>query len=178
MSILLEGTLSVRSNPYQRVDAPQIGMKFTDDDKVYKFYNEYACNIGFSVWKNQVRKNSKNVVIYRSFTCNREGRYRQKKGYYRQKTPFQQPKYQQLDERTGCLPHMSIKLCRNGTYKVDYFEPEHNHAKTLHRKCIYWSRTDISLMHRNQWLILQILLESVPRTPTILWLNKLEDVDN
>ena len=59
MAILLEDTPSIGSNPNQRLDAPQIGMEFTDDDKAYKFYNEYARNIGFGVRKNQIRKNSK-----------------------------------------------------------------------------------------------------------------------
>ena len=52
---------------------PAIGMKFDCDDSAYKFYKEYAHQIGFSVLKHSVKQGNVGKIIRRTFSCSKEG---------------------------------------------------------------------------------------------------------
>ena len=52
---------------------PKIGMKFECDDSAYKFYKEYAHQIGFSVRKQFVKRTKSGFVKRRTFCYSKEG---------------------------------------------------------------------------------------------------------
>ena len=48
-------------------------MKFDCDDSAYEFYKDYAYQIGFSVWKQFVKRGNMGQVIRRIFCFPKEG---------------------------------------------------------------------------------------------------------
>jgi zinc finger SWIM domain-containing protein 3 len=112
----------------KRDSIPKIGMKFATIDEAYEYYNKYALQVGFSVRKHNVRKNTSKVITMRYFTCSREGTSRKRSP---SKGP---PKTKRLEQRIGCNAHMQVNICNKGVYEVTSFEPEHNHETTTPTK--------------------------------------------
>ena len=54
-------------------NTPAICMKFDCDDSAYKFYKDYAHQIGFSVRKHSVKRGNVGQIIRRTFSCSKEG---------------------------------------------------------------------------------------------------------
>ncbi|PKU70840.1 protein FAR1-RELATED SEQUENCE 5 [Dendrobium catenatum] len=111
---------------------PKIDMEFEDDDEAYEFYVNYAARTGFSVRKNQLRRRTSGLVYSRTYSCHKEGQSRkitehEKRGdkLVRGPKPY---------ERTGCLASMTIKIMKNGRYRVVEFEPKHNHPLVIPSK--------------------------------------------
>ncbi|XP_078157508.1 protein FAR1-RELATED SEQUENCE 5-like [Carex rostrata] len=81
------------STQVQKFEEPKIGMEFPTEDAAYKFYNVYAYYVGFSIRKNLIRKNTSGVLTMRTFTCCKEG-------YYRERLNQKKPKKEHLDVPT------------------------------------------------------------------------------
>ncbi|WOL04083.1 protein FAR1-RELATED SEQUENCE 12-like [Canna indica] len=111
--------------------APKVDMEFEDDEKAYQFYNEYARKIGFDVRKAWINRKASGVIISRTYVCYKEGFHGNKKN----ESQVQQHRLR-TSERTGCHARMTIKLAKNGRYRVSEFQPIHNHdfvtARTAH----------------------------------------------
>ncbi|KAK1575794.1 hypothetical protein Q3G72_008329 [Acer saccharum] len=102
---------------------PKFGMEFDSEEIAYKFYNEYAGKIRFSIRKEVVVKNKRTgEVTSRIFVCSKEG--------FRSKNKRDSlTKHPRAETRTGCDARMSIKLNRCGNkFIVNHFEEVHNHA--------------------------------------------------
>ncbi|TXG48678.1 hypothetical protein EZV62_024553 [Acer yangbiense] len=98
-------------------------MEFDSEEIAYKFYNEYAGKMGFSIRKEAVVKNKRTgEVTSRIFVCSKEG--------FRSKDKRDSlTKHPRAETRTGCDARMSIKLNRCGNkFIVNHFEEVHNHA--------------------------------------------------
>jgi ribose 5-phosphate isomerase A len=50
---------------------PYVGLEFCTPDEAYRFYNNYACHVGFSVRKGSRASSSKDVSSIR-FVCHKE----------------------------------------------------------------------------------------------------------
>ncbi|KAK3228458.1 hypothetical protein Dsin_000339 [Dipteronia sinensis] len=85
---------------------PNFGMEFDSEETAYKFYNEYAGKMGFSIRMEAVVKNKHTgEVTSRIFVCSNEGFRSKDKRYSLTKHP-------RVETRTGCDAQMSIKLNR------------------------------------------------------------------
>lgn len=113
-----------------------VGMEFSTTEEAYKFYNDYAFHVGFSVRKNEDRKNSANICIMKCFTCF-------KQGTQRARNPTKNsPKVERLETRIGCNAHMRVNMNSRGIYEVTSFNSEHNHI------CATPSKTRLLKSHR------------------------------
>lgn len=99
---------------------PRADMEFKSDEEAYRFYNNYAKVVGFSVRKAWINRRASGVIISRTYVCYKEGYQGNRKDESEVKKPRQ-------NERTGCLAHLTIKITANGTYRVSEFHPMHNH---------------------------------------------------
>lgn len=100
---------------------PSVDMEFEDDHEAHAFYINYAARTGFNVRKNLVKKRASGVVFSRNYCCHKEG--------YSKKVGNPKPR-----DRTGCPASMTIKITKNGRYRVTDFEPKHNHVLTIPTK--------------------------------------------
>ncbi|XP_039120441.1 protein FAR1-RELATED SEQUENCE 5-like [Dioscorea cayenensis subsp. rotundata] len=99
---------------------PKVDMEFKSDEDAYKFYNNYAKQIGFSVRKAWINRRISGTIISRTYVCYKEGY----QGNRKDETVVTKPR---VNERTGCLAHLTIKIVSNGSYRVSEFHPMHNH---------------------------------------------------
>lgn len=54
---------------------PKIGQEFESHEEAYKFYNQYACEAGFSARiANSKKKKESNETYWKLFVCWKEGR--------------------------------------------------------------------------------------------------------
>ncbi|KAG0483046.1 hypothetical protein HPP92_011130 [Vanilla planifolia] len=109
---------------------PKVNMEFEDDDEAYEFYINYAASIGFSVRKHLVKRRTSGLVYSRTYVCHKEGQSR-KSEQRRDQQPVRGPKPY---DRTGCAASMTIKIMKNGRYRVTEFEPKHNHPLVIPSK--------------------------------------------
>ncbi|CAL9764090.1 unnamed protein product, partial [Musa acuminata subsp. burmannicoides] len=105
---------------------PKVDLEFEDDEEAYLFYINYATSIGFSVRKHLVKRRASGVVYSRTYVCHKEG-FRRKKDEQRKRCP-------KPYDRTGCLASMTIKITKNGRYRVSEFMPKHNHPLVIPSK--------------------------------------------
>ncbi|XP_020573595.1 protein FAR1-RELATED SEQUENCE 5-like [Phalaenopsis equestris] len=110
---------------------PKVDMEFEDDDEAYEFYINYAARIGFSVRKHLVKRRSSGLVYSRTYVCHKEGRTRISNEIKREQQHVRGPKPY---ERTGCAASMTIKIMKNGRYRVTEFELKHNHPLVIPSK--------------------------------------------
>ena len=89
---ILTSYLDNESTQKLEFEEPKIGMEFPSEDAAYKFYNVYADHVGFSIRRNLIWKNTSGVLSMRTFTCSKEG-------YYRERSNQEQPKKEHLDVR-------------------------------------------------------------------------------
>ncbi|PIN19929.1 hypothetical protein CDL12_07387 [Handroanthus impetiginosus] len=100
-------------------DIPKIGMEFDTEEAAYKFYNDYARVIGFSIRKQTVHKDIKRRIIDRTFCCACQGhRHKDKRDL-----TF---KYHHLETRKGSCAMMRIDGRNSSKYKIVIFVAEHN----------------------------------------------------
>ena len=69
----MEAKVNQTLHVHKFTEVPKIGMKFECDDSAYKFYKEYAHQIGFSVKKQFVKRTKLGFVKRRTFCCSKEG---------------------------------------------------------------------------------------------------------
>ncbi|XP_020111924.1 protein FAR1-RELATED SEQUENCE 7-like [Ananas comosus] len=105
---------------------PKIDMEFENDEEAYLFYVNYATAIGFSVRKHLIKRRASGIVFSRVYVCHKEGFCRRKED--------QQGRSPKPYDRTGCLASMTVKITKNGRYRVSAFEPKHNHALVIPSK--------------------------------------------
>ncbi|KAJ1438728.1 FAR1 DNA-binding domain [Sesbania bispinosa] len=89
----IETPIIVTKQQYQY--KPKIGMIFSNEAKAYKFYNEYAKFIGFTVRKNQYQRLADGTLKQRTFVCG-------KKGHRKPKDPSHVSKINRKETITGC----------------------------------------------------------------------------
>jgi hypothetical protein len=95
---------------------PIVGMVFESEEKAYKYYVNYAGNVGFSVRKGWWDKAAKSSSRSRVYVCSREG--------FRSKKEAKRP---HAETRMGCPARIAIQLSPGGKYRVTEFLEDHNH---------------------------------------------------
>lgn len=106
---------------------PKVDMEFEDDEEAYRLYFNYAVNIGFSVRKHLVKRRASGLIYSRTYCCHKEGHTRKRGEQVQARNP-------KPYDRTGCVASMTIKISKNGRYRVTEFEPNHNHALVIPTK--------------------------------------------
>ncbi|PKA46963.1 Protein FAR1-like 5 [Apostasia shenzhenica] len=110
---------------------PKVDMEFEDDDEAYEFYISYAARVGFSVRKHLVKRRTSGLVYSRTYVCHKEGQSRRNSDQKKDQQHVRGPKPY---DRTGCLASLTIKITKNGRYRVTEFEPKHNHPLVIPSK--------------------------------------------
>ncbi|KAK8934433.1 Protein FAR1-RELATED SEQUENCE 7 [Platanthera zijinensis] len=110
---------------------PKIDMEFEDDDEAYEFYSNYAARIGFSVRKHLVKRRTSGLVYSRTYVCHKEGQSRKSNELKKDQQHLRGPKPY---DRTGCASSMTIKIMKNGRYRVTEVELKHNHPLVIPSK--------------------------------------------
>ncbi|KAJ8638669.1 hypothetical protein MRB53_012936 [Persea americana] len=103
-----------------------LGMQFKTADDAYRWYNDYARRVGFSVRiDRQERSRRDGEVISRVFVCSREGKRRVKDANKEKKTNTEQ-----VNARVGCQAYLMVKRRRGPVedcWEVTRFHELHNH---------------------------------------------------
>ena len=105
------------------IDAEIIGLRFNSIDDGGQFYNTYAKLVGFSIRKNEIKRNKNNIVTSRRWVCAKEGfriaRKEDNLNCKREAKPI---------TRTGCEAACRIRFDRRSNeWVVGEFKKEHNH---------------------------------------------------
>nr|XP_027086602.1 protein FAR1-RELATED SEQUENCE 5-like [Coffea arabica] len=100
-------------------EIPELGMEFNNEEDAYKFYNNYAFKMSFSVRKDYVNKDKDGVTTSRR--CCKEGVKRKYKGDL-------MPKRTRAPTKTGCGTNMIVVLhSETMKYRMHDLVLEHNH---------------------------------------------------
>ena len=105
------------------IDAEIIGLRFNSIDDGGQFYNTYAKLVGFSIRKDEIKRNKNNIVTSRRWVCAKEGfriaRKEDNLNCKREARPI---------TRTGCKAAFRIRFDRRSNeWVVGEFKKEHNH---------------------------------------------------
>ncbi|KAL4593859.1 hypothetical protein ACB092_M009000 [Castanea dentata] len=104
-------------------DAEITGLRFSSIDDGGQFYNTYAKLVGFSIRKDEIKRNKNNIVTSRRWVCAKEGfrttRKEDNLNCKREARPI---------TRTGCKAAFRIRFDRRSNeWVVGEFKKEHNH---------------------------------------------------
>ena len=103
----------------------RLGKEFDNLEEAWRFWNEYACRVGFSARKygtTTSKKDPKKIIAYR-YACSKEGKHRQDKRYT--SSTNHRP-----ETRTNCKAGMRIKLVE-GKFMIVAFIEQPNHPLHL-----------------------------------------------
>ncbi|KAJ4830530.1 hypothetical protein Tsubulata_029607 [Turnera subulata] len=98
---------------------PRLGMVFPSEEGAFKFYQNYADKMGFSVRKGKVQRLSDGTITKRHFLCSRQG-FRSKK------QSAKMTKYKRKEARTGCGAGIQCKV-EDEKWMISHICLEHNH---------------------------------------------------
>ena len=142
---------------------PGLGKEFDDLEEAWRFYNEYACEVGFSARKNELTKSMKDkktIISYR-YACSKEGKRKPDKR-------CTSTTNHRSETRTYCQAGMTVKLVE-GKFKITNFIEKHNHPlhlqETMHMMRTQWKvcdaqaylidfTRDVGLKHKRRLLTL------------------------
>jgi zinc finger SWIM domain-containing protein 3 len=109
---------------------PYVGMRFSSLEEAFKFYNDYALRVGFSVRKSS-QTISKQGLSSKRFVCSKEGLGKREKNMEmpieslnKQKTPEKEKGF----TRVQCKACFRVRLMGHGEWEVSVFEEKHNHS--------------------------------------------------
>ncbi|XP_050259192.1 protein FAR1-RELATED SEQUENCE 5-like [Quercus robur] len=106
----------------QLIDDQITGLKFSSLDDGGEFYNTYAKLVGFSIRKDEIKRNKDNIVTSRRWVCAKEG-LRIRKNESNVNCMSERP-----ITRSGCKAAFRIRFERKlGEWVVGEFKREHNH---------------------------------------------------
>ena len=106
----------------QLTDAQITGLKFSSLDDGGEFYNTYAKLVGFSIRKDEIKRNKNNIVTSRRWVCAKEG-LQIRKNEANLNCMRERP-----ITRSGCKAAFRIRFEQKlGEWVVGEFKREHNH---------------------------------------------------
>ncbi|KAK4595456.1 hypothetical protein RGQ29_013782 [Quercus rubra] len=106
----------------QLTDAQITSLKFSSLDDGGEFYNTYAKLVGFSIRKDEIKRNKNNIVTSRRWVCAKEG-LQIRKNEANLNCMRERP-----ITRSGCKAAFRIRFERkSGEWVVGEFKREHNH---------------------------------------------------
>ena len=92
-------------------------MQFNNEEVAYKFYNDYALKLGFSVRRYSWAKNAQGVMVRKAYVCSKQG-WKKSSG---------NPTRSKPDSRCGCPARMVLRRLLNEKYVVRTLINDHNH---------------------------------------------------
>ncbi|KAK0606491.1 hypothetical protein LWI29_038314 [Acer saccharum] len=105
-----------------------IGKEFASVQDAEAFYKNYSLFVGFSIRKDEIRRDRHGMITIRRWVCSKQG-YREQK-YIDKADKKHEPKGQ---TREGCRAAMKIKIERNSMmWVVREFVVEHTHKLSPH----------------------------------------------
>ncbi|KAL5579122.1 hypothetical protein UlMin_011564 [Ulmus minor] len=115
---------NIGKDPSDLLEEDMVGVEFKSVEEAESFYHIYSKIIGFSVRKNQCRKNQAGIVTTRSWCCSNEGFRRTK--YIKNPNRVREPR---SEIRIGC--RAMFRVCYSKITKlwvVKEFRANHNHC--------------------------------------------------
>ena len=109
------GTENVHGSTLDYV--PVEGMQFNNEEAAYKFYNDYALKVGFSVRRFSWSKNAQGVVVRKTYVCSKQG----------WKKSMGNPTRSMPESRCGCQARMVLRRHPNEKFLVRTLISDHNH---------------------------------------------------
>ncbi|KAG6436722.1 hypothetical protein SASPL_101624 [Salvia splendens] len=107
----------------------EIGMKFASIDDAFEFYNQYACEAGFSARISNSKKNKMNEVVWKQFVCFKAGQTDEVRSKNRASSGGPIKKRARGEVRTYCKAKISIVKQQTGPYwSISLFTEGHNHG--------------------------------------------------
>ncbi|CAI0402770.1 unnamed protein product [Linum tenue] len=103
----------------QKLQLPEMGMRFDSEEEAYQFYKTYAQATGFRVRKGKVQRSADGTIRKRYYFCSRQG-FRSKKQLTKK------TKYKRKETRMGCKAHVCC-VTEDGKWVLSHCSLEHNH---------------------------------------------------
>ncbi|XP_022852432.1 protein FAR1-RELATED SEQUENCE 6-like [Olea europaea var. sylvestris] len=110
------------------LQAPEVGMKFNDENELFDYYKKYAYAEGFPVRKMNSKKDDDSVVRYVTLTCSRKGK--------RSSTTSDSLKPQPTIQ-TGCKARLTASMDSRGIWRINTVNLEHNHKTSPSKSRLY-----------------------------------------
>ncbi|XP_004291805.1 PREDICTED: protein FAR1-RELATED SEQUENCE 5-like [Fragaria vesca subsp. vesca] len=140
---------------------PTKNLEFRTLEELYKFYNKYAFEAGFSVRRSTTAKSKDDSEIIRQeFCCYKEGHSKKK---------TVQPKKQKGIVRTGCLAKI-VAVKRSSMYVVTQFMEAHNHPLTS-RDRVHLLPSHCQVSNATKCLTMELGLVNIPTHQQISFLE-------
>ncbi|XP_052195252.1 protein FAR1-RELATED SEQUENCE 5-like isoform X1 [Diospyros lotus] len=114
---------------------PKVGMKFKDENEIYKFYKKYAYHVGFPIKKRNSKKCEDGVLRYVAYACSREGKRTSKACTSLKPLPT---------IRVGCKAKITAVLVVLGIWRISTVHLEHNHETSLSKARLYRCNRQLS----------------------------------
>ncbi|XP_022885539.1 protein FAR-RED IMPAIRED RESPONSE 1-like [Olea europaea var. sylvestris] len=114
--------------------APEVGIKFNDEQEWFEFYKKYAYEVGFPVRRRNFGKYN-GVVTNVTLTCSRGGQRRDKKGSSLKPQPTIQ---------MGCKARITASSDIRGIWRICTVDLEHNHKTSPSKSRLYRCNRELS----------------------------------
>jgi zinc finger SWIM domain-containing protein 3 len=95
-------------------------MTFDSEDDAYKFYNAYACLLGFSIRRCHTKYRADGTLSSKYFVCSNEGQ--------KHTSQTDQPRKERATTRSSCKARVQFYICREGVWNVQKVILAHNHS--------------------------------------------------
>ncbi|KAI3946238.1 hypothetical protein MKW92_022926 [Papaver armeniacum] len=116
-----------------KLEEPKVGMVFSSQDDVYRYYANYGIQQGFRVHRRSTRCDDYGILRYFTFACSRE-----KKG-----TSTSKNRYSNLTSGTNCQAKIRTVMQCDGSFILSVVVLEHNHPLTPgETRCFKYKKLD------------------------------------
>ncbi|XP_022850938.1 protein FAR1-RELATED SEQUENCE 5-like [Olea europaea var. sylvestris] len=112
------------------VIVPEVGIKFSDETKMFNFYKKYAYDVRFPVRKRNSQRDDKGNIKYVIFTCSREGRRSSTTSGRRSSTTSGSLKLQATIQ-IGYKARMTASIDACGVWRINTVNLVYNHKTSL-----------------------------------------------
>ncbi|KAI3853397.1 hypothetical protein MKW92_017404 [Papaver armeniacum] len=117
----------------EKLEEPKVGMVFSSQDDVYRYYTNYGIQQGFRVNRRSTRCDDYGILRYFTFACSRE----------KKRVSTSKNRYSNLTSGTNCQAKIRTIMQCDGSFKLSGVALEHNHPLTPgETRCFKYKKLD------------------------------------
>ncbi|KAI3909666.1 hypothetical protein MKW98_014083 [Papaver atlanticum] len=117
----------------EKLEEPKVGMVFSSQDDVYRYYTNYGIQQGFRVNRRSTRCDDYGILRYFTFACSRE----------KKRVSTSKNRYSNLTSGTNCQAKIRTIMQCDGSFKLSGVVLEHNHPLTPgETRCFKYKKLD------------------------------------